>query len=98
MMIDIHPNFPTSTHVVISPCLSRLNMGCMRVHNLLRTVTLELSFGKIQIWHLYKCSDRQRLLEDASGQCERHSKVYVVGSTYIDDYKGAFVASFYSSQ
>ena len=47
------------------------------------SVTPELSLVRIQIWHLYKCTDRQVLPEDASGQCDRLSGVRIVGSTYV---------------
>ena len=51
------------------------------------SVTLELDFGRNQIWHLYKCTDRQVLPKDSYGQCDRLSSVHVVGSTYIVCYR-----------
>ena len=57
-------------------------------------VTPELSFGKIQVWHLYKCIDRQLPPEDASGQCDRLSRVHVGGSTYIVCYRSFHISQY----
>ena len=51
------------------------------------SVTPELRVGRIQIWHPYKCTDRQVLPEGATGRCDRLSRVHVVDSTYIVCYR-----------